>query len=307
MALVAAGNLRGYSTGGGGSGPGGSMADLSMGDPSIEYWSLSKCKRGYSDYLASKRLEIEEQQESRRYRHASQWTSKQIEIFNERKQPVITFNRLGRKLDGIVGIVESLRREPKAYPRTPRYQASADLATAALRACLEQNKWKAKSPKCAETAAVDGIGGIELILEQRNGNYDVGFEAVDIDGFFYDPRSKKEDFSDATYMGMGKWIDVDVLIDAMPDKEQEIRNSVGSGEDLSSNSDGDANWFMTTGELKSVRLIYICYRHRGGWCWALFTGAAKLLEGKSYFVDSYGQPICSFIMFSAAVDHDNDR
>ena len=39
-------------------------------------WDLSKCRRAYTTYLDSKRLEIEEQQMARRYRHGVQWTAR---------------------------------------------------------------------------------------------------------------------------------------------------------------------------------------------------------------------------------------
>jgi hypothetical protein len=274
-----------------------------------DYWSLSKCKRAYTDYLFSKRPEITEQQESRRYRHGAHWNADQIKILNDRKQPVVTYNRISRKVDGICGLMEKYRAEPRAFPRHPRHQQSADLATASIRSGLERAKWKRVSPKCTETGAVDGIGGVEFVLTRNpDGSYEIDLEDVDTTGFFYDPRSKKEDFSDATYMGMGKWADVDVLIDMMPDKEDEIKASEGQGDELTSNSDSDNNaWFMASGDRKSVRLVYLCYRHKGGWCWALFTGAHILMEGKSYFTDRVGNGVCSFVMFSAAVDHDNDR
>jgi|SRR5215471_4491818 len=312
MAIGVATNVSGYSAVGMGPATGIGGADLS-GSENKDYWTLGELKRAYADYLASKRNEIVEQQVARRYRHGAQWTSDQIKVFNDRKQPIVTYNRLGRKIDGIVGLAESLRRDPKAFPRTPRFQAGADLATAALRSALEKAKWKLKASRCAETAAVDGIGGVELLLTQHtdptNGQlyYDVDLEDVDTTGFFYDPRSKKDDFSDATYMGMGKWIDSEVLKAKMPDKAKEIADAVGAGRELTSTSDSDATWFMAAGQMKSVRLVYCCYQHQGGWCWALFTGSGILMQGKSYFVDCYGKPICSFIMFSAAVDHDNDR
>jgi hypothetical protein len=286
---------------------GGFTGDLATQTSDVDYWSLSRCKRGYTDYLGSKRNEIQEQQEARRYRHGAHWTAAQIKTFNDRKQPVVTFNRIGRKLDGIVGVAESLRADPKAYPTSPKHQQGADLATAALRSALEANKFKQRTPFIAGECAIDGFGGIELQLMQQANGYEIALEEVDNEGFFYDPRSKKADFSDARYMGMGKWVDVDVAKDMLPDHAQELDDSVGDGADLTTNSDGDAIWFMPAGDLKSVRLVYICYRHRGGWCWALFTGAHKLMEGKSYFSDRHGKPICSFIMFCAAVDHDYDR
>ena len=66
----------------------------------------------------------------------------------------------------------------------------------------------------AACCTIDGIGGIELVLEQAaTGDMDVGMEIVDPSGFFYDPRSLREDFSDARYMGLGKWLDIDAAIE----------------------------------------------------------------------------------------------
>src|SRR5215510_2285351 len=310
---TAASNNTGYSVGGGGNtsvvGIAGGVfsPEVQLGDEGIAYWSLARCKRAYSDYLGSKRDEIQEQQQARRYRHGAHWTSDQVKIFNDRKQPIVTFNRVGRKIDGIVGLVQTRRADPKAYANRPNSQAGADLATAALRSCLEKQKWEAKFPKSAETGAIDGIGGIELMLVQGPAGYEVTFEPVDVDGFFYDPRSKKDDFSDARYMGMGKWLDAETAKDLLPGYEEQIDASVGHGRELTSDSDADSHFFMASGDLKTIRLVYICYRHKGGWCWALFTGTAKLMEGQSYFVDKDGKTVCSFIMYSAAVDHDGDR
>lgn len=306
MAINPAASASGYQAGGGGAAHGVANAPETKGPG--DYWPLTKCKRAYLDYLSSKRLEIDEQQEARRYRHGAHWTSAQVEALNKRKQPVVTYNRIGRKIDGIVGLVEKLRQDPKAYPRTPKHEEGADLATAVLRYALESQDWVAKSSLCAESAAVDGIGGVELeLIDGDQGDRDVGFEVVDTDGFFYDPRSFRMDFSDATYMGMGKWLDPEVAKELIPGKEKEIDDSIGDNSDLTSNSDRDDKWFFSDGDRKRIRLVDIWYRHKGKWCWALFTGSSILMEGESYFVDEKKKTICKFIMFSAAVDHDGDR
>src|SRR5690349_19690547 len=126
----------GYSTVAPINGGGGTIAADQTVKPE-DYWTLEQCKQAYLDYTGSKSLEIEEMKEARRYRHHSQWTSAQIETFNKRKQPVVTYPRIGRKIDGIVGTVERLKQDPKAYPRTPQQEQGADLATAALRYALE--------------------------------------------------------------------------------------------------------------------------------------------------------------------------
>jgi hypothetical protein len=153
-------NTSGYAVGGSQAvGTGGASTDKTT-----EYWSLQKCKRAYLDYLGSKRAEIDEQQQSRRYRHGVHWTTEQVDALNKRKQPVVTYNRIGRKIDGVIGLVEKLRKDPKAAPRTPKHEQGAELATAVLRYVLDQQEWKAKSPIVAENGAVDGIGGIEIEL-----------------------------------------------------------------------------------------------------------------------------------------------
>lgn len=297
-----------YATGGGGSVGTSSGADNRKATKT-GYWSLAKCKKAYLDYLGAKRQEIEEQQDARRYRHGAQWTEKQIKALNNRKQPVVTFNRIGRKVDGIVGLVEKLRQDPKAFPRTPQHEKGAELGTYALNFVLDQQDWKAKSPLAAESGAVDGIGGLELNLVPtgQDGDFDVEFDTTDGDGFFYDPRSFRLDFSDARFMGMGKWVDVDTATEMFPGKADDIEASLESGSDLTSNSDRDNRWFGQDGEVKRIRLVDIWYKHGGEWCWCVFTGSLILAEGKSPFIDEKKKTFCKYIMYSAAVDHDGDR
>lgn len=269
------------------------------------YWSLSKCKRAYLDYLGNKTNEIEEQKDARRYYHGAQWTEEQLKVLKKRRQPPSTKNRIARKIDGTIGLIERLRQDPKAFPRTPKQEEGAELATAVLRYVLDEQEWKAKSPECARDGAVDGIGGIEIELEQGDhGDPEVGFDIVEPDSFFYDPRSYRADFSDSRYMGMGKWTDVDIVKDMFPDAE-DIGGQDGS--DLTSNPDREQKWFSSDGSKKLVRLVDIWYQHNGGWCWAIFTGSQILMEGRSYLVDEKNRETCKYIMFSCNVDHDGDR
>ncbi len=270
-----------------------------------DYASLGKLKKQYLDYLNTKRNEIDEQIASRRYRHGAHYTQTQIEAFRLRKQPVVTYNRISRKIDGVVGLVEKLRQDPKAYPRTPKHEDGAELATAALRYVLDEQEWKAKSPIIAADAATEGIGGLEVIIEQGDrGDAEVGFDIVDPDGFFYDPRSYRLDFTDARFMGVGKWVDVDQAKEMFPDKAQDIDAAMDGGE-LSSNSDRDQKWFAS--ETGRVRIVDHWYIHKGQWCYCIYIGSMKLTEGKSYLKDEKGRPICKYVMFSANVDHDGDR
>lgn len=275
-----------------------------------DYWSLEKVKRAYLDYLGSKRDEIDEQQQARCYRHGAQWTVNQVEVFNKRKQPVVTYNRIGRKVDAIVGLMERLKQDPKAYPRNPNNtsEQGAELATAVVRYVVEAGLRNNKFPFAIENGAIDGIGGIEMMLiEGDKGDPDIGFALIQPDSFFYDPRSYVHDFEDARYLGQGKWLDLEDAQAIVPEKADDMASNLQTGWDLTSNPDRERRWIAMDQDRKRIRVVDIWYKHKGGWRWCMFTGFMKLAEGEGYFFDEKNKPICKYIMFSSFVDHDGDR
>lgn len=290
------------------------------GDDGSDYTGgdIEKRRREFMSYLGSKSAEIDEQKEARRYYHTSQWTAKAIREFKRRKQPIVTYNREAPKINGIVGLLERLRQDPKGFDRTPQpsqpgpdgepEMSGAEIATATLRYILDNQRWKEKSPDSALKGAIDGIGGMEVVIEQGDqGDPDIGLEVVDPSGFFYDPRSLKADFSDARFMGIGKWVDIDLVIEMWPDKKEEIRASIDAGTDLSSNPDSDNKWIMGDERSRRLRLIDHWYMKGDQWFWCIYIGTLDLDSGPSYLVDEKGKTFCKYIMFSANVDQDGDR
>lgn len=275
---------------------------------SADGYNHEKLKKEYLTYLDNKSEEIKEQQDARRYYHGAQWTDKQIKALNQRRQPVVTYNRIGRKINAVVGLLERQKQDPRGFPRTPSHEEGAEIATAVLRYVCDQQRWDEKSPTCGLNGAVDGLGGVELVLEQGDrGDVEVGFEVVDPSGFFYDPRSLRMDFSDARYLGQGKWADVETVVEMFPDKEDEVRASLESGSDLTSNPDSDNKWYSGGDNVKRIRLVDHWFIQRGEWHWCIYTGSVILASGKSYFIDEKGKTACKYVMYSANVDHDGDR
>jgi hypothetical protein len=283
-----------------------------MVEPASEPMALSRLRRQYQDYVGSKRDEIAEAQEARRYYHGAQWTAEEIKVLNERRQPVITYNRIQRKVDGVVGLLERLRQDPKAYPRTPNgpEDKGAELATATLRYALDVNDWRSLSPDSAHDGAVDGIGGIGLeMMEGDRGDRDIGIERVDPDDFFYDPRSVKPDFSDARYMGVAKWADLEAAIEIAPHAEAELRNLCEGGSDIGSSDDkwDDKSFRWIDSREKRVRLVDHWYKRGGDWFYCLHVGELRLVDDISPWTDEKHHTICKYIMYSNGVDHDGDR
>lgn len=275
-------------------------------DDDENYLSIEKLRRQYLDYLGTKSAEIEEQKDARRYYHCSQWTAEEIAVLKDRHQPVVTYNLIGRKIDGIVGVIGKLKKSPKAYARTPQHQAGSDLASAAIRYVLDSSDWKSKRTRTAHFGAVDGIAGVEYDLQKGDeGDPDLKLHLVYPDTFFYDPRSYDEGFTDARFMGVSKWTDAELAKELCPGKEEEIENLVEAGTDLTTNAAREVAWVNTT--QKRVRLIDHWYIKNGEWRWCLYIGTTKLMGGISPFTDENGKTFSKYRMFSAYVDQDGDR
>jgi hypothetical protein len=281
-------------------------------DDGAGFLSTSVMRRQYTDYIGNKILEIEEQKQSRHYYHGAHWTAEEIRILKKRRQPVVVYNRVNRKVDSIMGLVEKLRQDPKAFPRKPNDDDGAAVATQAIRTVLDQIDWRTLDHDATERCAIEGIGGIELKLANRANP--VGNEPADPEvtadyifgeDFYYDPRSRRPDFTDARYMGIAKFLDIEAAIELFPEKEDELRAGVDHGFEVTTHSDQEIKWVYTSE--KRIRLCEHWYKHKGRWCWCFFVGDVKLDEGVSPFRDENSDTMCRFIMFSAAVDHDADR
>jgi hypothetical protein len=273
-----------------------------------DYYDVVRLRRQYNDYAAAKDAEAREMVESRHYYHADQWTAEEIRKLRARRQPVTTENQIVKKVNGVIGLIERLRQDPKAFPRTPNQQEGADLATATLKYQLDSSDWKSKSSRIAGGAAIDGISGIEYDLvpgDEKDPTLEM--HIVYGDGFFYDPRSYDEGFTDARFMGVAKWIDLEQAKEIAPDKANELEDLMETGSDLTTiaQTDREKNW-VNTNERK-IRLVDHWYIKGGKWLWCLHAGNVELMKGVSPFIDEKGKTFPRYRMFSAAVDHDGDR
>lgn len=270
------------------------------------YLPIETLRRQYLDFLSAKQDEIKERRISEQYYHGAQWTSKEIRALKKRKQPVITSNRIARKIDAVVGLIERLRQDPKAFARTPQHEEGAEIATASVRYILDRGNWKGKSPECARDGAIGGIGGLEYELDKGDHqDPDINFHIVDPDTFFYDPRSFQRNFSDARYLGVAKWADVEQVKELVPEKADIVDDLLNNGSDMTANPDREKNWINTN--QKKLLLVDHWYVCRGQWCWALYVASEKLAEGVSPFTDEKNKSFPRYRMFSATVDHDGDR
>ena len=278
--------------------------------PTVDpFWPLQRCKDAYIDYTKVKVLEIEEQQQARRYFHGAQLTDEQRKKLRDKGLTPSIQNRIKRKINGIVGVLERFRFDPKAFPRTPAHEQGADLATQAILYEMDQEEFPDLSTQATFHSAVDGYGGVKLGLsESPHGDKDITLEEVDPADYFYDPTAYKLDFSDVRYEGEGKWFTLEDARDQMPDKADLLQGSIGEDEELTSQPDKDRKWFDMDGEgnIRKVRIVELWYKKAGKWYWVVFTGTAKLYQGESPFYDEQGRQMSRYLMWAAMRDQDGD-
>ncbi len=134
------------------------------------------------------------------------WTRKQLQTLLNRNQPPVTRNFICRKVNGISGVEQRTRSEPRALPRTPKDQKAAEIATDCLRFIKEKTRWSnIKAERVLEGVKI-GYAAVEVLGAEDH----VPVNAIQWKEFFFDPRSRAFDFSDARYLGVAKWLDLDV-------------------------------------------------------------------------------------------------
>lgn len=293
-----------YTSATGSGGGGGPSLASSDGDG----LSVAELRQQYTDYLGAKTAEIEEQRVHRHYYHGDQLDAATLQELRRRGQPATIRDKASRKINGVVGLVERLRQDPKAFPRTPKHEDGAELATSSIRYVMDNNNWQALSANEARDGSVNGIFGVEMGLKGGDaGDPDVTLDEIDNDTFFYDPRSFRYDFSDARFMGVAKWLDLDVAKEMFPDRAEDLAALVSrtGGAETWQQQDRELKWVDS--KAKRVFLVEHWYQQGSEWRFCFYVADTMLRRGKSPFTDEDGKTISRYVVGSVNVDHDGDR
>jgi hypothetical protein len=238
--------------------------------------------RMFQAWETAKTAENLEMYDSARYYHSKQYTDAELKTLKKRNQPPITKNLIRRKIDFLVGLEQRLRRDPKAFPRTPESEAAAPVATATLRFIQDTTKWQSVASECARDALVRGIGAQwGGVARDKKNKFQIKKRRVKGDAWFYDPRSEEWDFSDALFVGEAQWTPTEVAKELLPwavetiDQIGEI--AAGSRSMLPQLFDKERNWTQwVNGKERRIFLVSIWYRHNGQWLFDFLVGPMSL-------------------------------
>lgn len=242
----------------------------------------------------------------RDYYDHKQWTDDEIATLNARNQPVITDNRIQRKIDRVIGQEIVGRTDAKAWPRNNPDEKAAEIATDTIRYILDRARFNASCVKVAKNMAIEGVGAVELSLETSGQTREISANYIPWDRLFWDPRSMDNLFDDARYKGTLQWMDVADAAAKFDIDEDDLAPSNLTGED-STYWDKPTNFAWADSKAKRVLVVYMYYRVAGQWWYAIFTNTVILKAGQSPYKSDDGVSMCPLKMASVYVDRDNNR
>lgn len=250
-----------------------------------------------------------EGERSRDYYDGLQLTQTERDELRRRKQPEIIINRIKRKIDYLLGHERATRTDPKAYPRTMQEEGAAEAATDALRYVCDQQRWDSKRSAVWENMLVEGFGGVEIGARQNaRGEIEPTVTQVPWDRIFFDPHSRRLDFSDARYVGIVLWMDEEEAVETWPDAEPVFESMFNSSSLSDTYDDRPRDNLWVDRSRRRVRVVQMYYLRGSVWHLCFFTKGGMLREAEPVpYVDEDGQPECPLILQSAYVDRDNDR
>ncbi|MEO8926214.1 MAG: hypothetical protein ABI306_03540, partial [Caulobacteraceae bacterium] len=248
------------------------------------------------------------------YYDSDQYTATELSTLAARGQAPIVINRVKPAINGIIGVTEKGRSDPRAWPRNPGDEDAADAATDVLRYIADFNRFKRLKQDCFRDMLVPGAMAALIGVDSDK---QVTITQVRWEELFADPRSRRPDFKDARFLGIAKWMYQDDVAALYPDKAAEIESAVenGAGGGMApdaSYQDRPENGIQAGGsawiDFKQRRLMVVeMYYREGSWKRCVFTGSDVLESGPSPYNDHKGRPDCPIEAMSAYVKRDNAR
>ncbi len=247
-----------------------------------------------------------EAEADRDYYDHKQWSDAEIATLNERNQPVITDNRIQRKIDRIIGQEIVGRTDPKAWPRNNPDEKAAEIATDTVRYVFDRARFSSTCVKVAKNMAIEGIGAVDLSVVTVGGRKEIDANYIPWDRLFWDARSSHNLFDDKRYGGTLQWMDVPECAAQFKVEEDELAPSNMTADD-ETYQDKPANFLWSDSKAKRVLVVYMYYKVSGEWWYCIFTNTVVLKAGKSPYKNDDGTSMCPLKMVSVYVDRDNNR
>lgn len=274
----------------------------------------NNAKDGHGKLIRQFEEAFDSTQEARRkaerdrdYYDGKQYTDEELETLRKRKQPPVVSNRIKPKIDALLGFAKKKQMQPKAFPRTPKHEQEACSVTDAVRFACDQSRFDVVRMDAAEHLVIEGVAACTVTVEMRGGQPEIKITHVPWDRFYYDPHSRKRDFSDAGYMGVVLWMDeAEAKRLGNPAAVDGCYGETDAGEGETYDDRPRVSW--SDSKRKRIRVLQHRWLEDGKWKTAIVCKGGFIRDPQeSPYLNEHGEPECDLIAGSAYIDRDNNR
>jgi hypothetical protein len=280
----------------------------------METPDLAKLKRYFTESEQLTQVARRKSLQALDYYDSDQFTAAELADLELRRQPAIVINRIKAAINGIIGVTERGTSDPRCWPRNPPNDDSADAATDVLRYIADFNRFKRLKQDCFRDMLVPGTMAALVGVDPDT---QVTITQIRWEEHFYDPRSRRNDFKDARYQGIAKWMYQDDAATLYPDKAKDIEATVDNGlgggimpdesyQDRPLAGPGVGGAWVDQKQ-RRLMVVEMYYKQAGAWKRCVFTAQDVLEHGPSPYHDHKGRPDCPIEAMSAYVRRDNGR
>jgi hypothetical protein len=240
----------------------------------------------------------------RDYYDGKQWTDEEVAALKARHQAPIVVNRIKPKVQGLVGLWDLRKSDPKAYPRTQKHEEAGHVVTDGLRFVADNTEFSETRLDVAEEFFVEGYAGAIVDFETKGGEQWIRIKRIPWDRIYFDPKSRELNFSDSKYFGIIVWMYREEAEEKYPkfDFKDAMDNLANTDETFQDRP----KWVDR--EEDRVRIAMHFERYKGKWHVAVVMGDEEVIKPEvSPFLDEYGDPTCPIELIASYVDRENDR
>lgn len=186
--------------------------------------------------------------EDRDFYHGDQWTDEQRAELLRQGRPPTVINVVAKAINNLLGRERDSRFNWRALPRGGSDVQAAKAATQALRYVEDATRCKYEFSSAFEDAALGPCGHLEVGYDDSDPTIEpIYIKRVPWDELWWDPYCRCWDAEDARYYIRARILDLDVVLAAWPDKQEEIERAVvntDSRDQLHQGSDdyGNGSW-----------------------------------------------------------------
>jgi hypothetical protein len=268
---------------------------------------IAKLKRMFNEAASAQEEARKLAQKSRDYYDGEQIDAATKGILHKRGQSAGAWNQIRRSVDGVLGLISQSASDPEATARNDNGDEAATVVTKVLRYLSDKTDLEETKRILSKSFVV---GGTCAVIVEVDHTGDARTVPIEYDEFYYDPYSKRPDFSDAQYLIQAKWLDLKTAQRMWPDKASSITAPSNSGFGIFDPSDnGEFTNAWWDGQRKRLMVVNIYYidPETGVWNYAILCHSTIFEYGESGFLDDNDHPTCPILGLSYEMDRQGVR